>query len=60
MNAILTNWQTSLPGIALLVQAIYEMIVTKTIDVDLIMRGLAGLGLVAAKDWNVTGGSKSA
>ena len=59
MNAILTNWQTSIPGILILVQAVYSAITTKTLDWALIQQGLVALGLIAAKDWNVTGGNKS-
>ena len=57
MNHILDNWKTTAPGVVLLVLAALEVVGVKIPGVPsdpgtLIMQGLAGLGLIAAKDAN--------
>lgn len=58
MGGLMVNWQTSIPGFLSLAMAFWDMWATKTINVDVIKEVIIGLGLVAAKDWNVTGGTK--
>lgn len=61
----MTNWKTTLAGIAAIlvsIAAIITTIVNGTFDVNLIVTNgaaiLAGIGLLFGKDWNVTGGTK--
>lgn len=55
---MLTNWKTTIPGIIALVTVVWNSWQTKTVDWTNLQTALVGLGLVAAKDWNVTGGTK--
>lgn len=55
---MMTNWMTTIPGIIALIGAIWESWSTKTVNWDHIQQALVGIGLVAAKDWNVTGGDR--
>ena len=55
---MLTNWKTTIPGIIALVTVVWNSWQTKTVDWSSLQTALVGLGLVAAKDWNVTGGTK--
>lgn len=53
-----TNWMTSLPGVILVALGIIGM---KWANVDAVTGSAiitAGLGLIAAKQFNVTGGTK--
>ena len=56
---MLTNWKTTFPGVVALLTVAWNSWQTKTIDWQNLQTALVGLGLVAAKDWNVTGGTKS-
>ena len=58
MDFILMNWKTSIPGLLALLAVIWNSWQTKTINVQDVIAALVGVGLVQAKDWNVTGGSK--
>ncbi len=55
---MLTNWKTTIPGILALLSVLWNSWQTKTIDWANLQTALVGLGLIAAKDWNVTGGTK--
>ena len=55
---MLKNWKTSIPGIANLVLVAWNIWQTKTIDATTLQQALIGAGLVAAKDFNVTGDGK--
>ena len=55
---MLTNWKTTLPGLMALVIVIWNSWQTKTINVNDVLAALVGVGLVGAKDWNVTGGDR--
>lgn len=67
LRMMLTNWLTSLPGGALLahsVPALVEMVsgganITTVLQSPVLGEFLSGLGLLLAKDMNVTGGQKS-
>ena len=58
MSFILMNWKTSIPGVLALAAVIWNSWQTKTINVDDVIGALVAIGLVQAKDWNVTGGDK--
>lgn len=55
---MITNWKTSLPGLVTLLIVVWNAWQTKTINVDDVVAALVGIGLIGAKDWNVTGGDK--
>ena len=50
---------TSISGILALASVLWHAWQTKTLNWDDLQTALVGLGLVAAKDWNVTGGTKN-
>jgi len=52
------NWMTTIPGIISLVGVLWHAWQSKTVNWEDLQNALVGLGLVAAKDWNVTGGPK--
>lgn len=56
---MLTNWMTTIPGILLLARVAWDAWTTKTINWNDLQNALIAIGLVAAKDFNVTGGSKA-
>jgi hypothetical protein len=55
---MVTNWKTTIPGILNLGFVIYHIWQTKTIDATALQQALIGAGLIAAKDFNVTGDGK--
>ena len=55
---MLTNWMTTIPGILLLARTLWDAWTTKTVNWGELQDALIALGLIAAKDWNVTGGSR--
>ena len=55
---MLKNWMTSIPGLLLLARVLWEGWHTKTINWSELQDALIAVGLIAAKDWNVTGGSR--
>lgn len=57
---MLTSWKTTIPGILALLAVAWNAWQTKTINIDDVIAALVGLGLTQAKDFNVTGGNKSA
>jgi hypothetical protein len=56
---MITSWRTTVPGVAALLIVAWNAWTTKTINVDEVIAALVGVGLVQAKDWNVTGGSRN-
>lgn len=56
---MLTNWKTTIPGIGALLVVMWNAWTSKTVSWDDLQAALVGIGLVAAKDFNVTGGTKS-
>lgn len=54
---MMTNWMTTLPGLLLLARVLYEAWTTKNINWNDLQDALIGIGLVAAKDFRVTGGT---
>lgn len=55
MDWIARNWKTGIVGLGLLVVAVGHSFQTGTINMNDFMAVLAALGLVAAKDGNVSG-----
>lgn len=55
---MLKNWKTTIPGLLNLALVAWHMWQTKTIDTTTLQQALIGAGLIAAKDFNVTGDSK--
>jgi hypothetical protein len=55
---MLTNWKTTLPGILALTSVLWTAWQTKTLNWADLQTALVGLGLIGAKDFNVTGGTK--
>jgi hypothetical protein len=49
---------TTIPGILTLLSVLFHAWQTKDVNWADLQNALVALGLVAAKDWNVTGGSK--
>lgn len=56
---MLTNLKTTIPGVLTLIIVAWNAWQTRTINVDDVVAALVGIGLVQAKDWNVTGGTRS-
>lgn len=55
---MLVNWMTTIPGLISLVSVVFHAWQTKTVNWEDLQNALVALGLVAAKDWNVTGGTR--
>lgn len=55
---MMTNWMTTIPGVFTLLGVLWNAWQTKTINVADLQGALIGIGLIAAKDWNVTGGDR--
>ena len=55
---MLKNWMTTVPGVIALASVAWNTWQTKTLNWADLQAALVGLGLIAAKDFNVTGGSK--
>lgn len=56
---MLTNWMTTVPGVLLLARVLWDAWSTKTVNWADLQNALIAIGLVAAKDFNVTGGTKA-
>jgi len=56
---MLTNWMTTIPGILALLSVLWNAWQTKSVNWADLQDALIGIGLIAAKDFNVTGGSRS-
>jgi hypothetical protein len=52
------NWMTTIPGVLALVTVLWTAWQTKTLNWQDLQTALVGLGLVFAKDFNVTGGTR--
>ena len=55
---MLTNWMTTIPGILGLLSVLWNAWQTKTVNWNDLQGALISIGLIAAKDFNVTGGPK--
>lgn len=57
---MIKNWMTTVPGVLALLSVLWDAWQTKTLNFADLQGALIGIGLIAAKDWNVTGGSRGA
>lgn len=55
---MLSNYLTTVPGILALVTVLWNAWQTKTVNWEDLQGALVAIGLIAAKDWNVTGGTR--
>lgn len=55
---MLTNYLTTIPGILALLTVLWNAWQTKTVNWEDLQGALVAIGLIAAKDWNVTGGTR--
>ena len=54
----LTNWMTTIPGVLALLTVLWNAWQTKSLNWEELQAALIAVGLIAAKDFNVTGGSR--
>lgn len=57
---MLISWMTTIPGILSLITVLWNAWQTKTVSWEDLQGALVSIGLIAAKDFNVTGGSRGA
>ena len=55
MNSLVTNWKTTIPGVITLIGVLFNIWQTKTVDWSTLQAALVAVGLIGAKDYNVTG-----
>lgn len=55
---MMKNWMTTIPGVLALLSVLWNAWQTKTLNFADLQGALIGIGLIAAKDWNVTGGDR--
>jgi hypothetical protein len=55
---MMTNWMTTIPGVLTLAMVLWTAWQTKTVNWAELQGALIGIGLIAAKDFNVTGGDR--
>lgn len=55
---MIKNWMTTIPGVLALLSVLWDAWQTKTLNFADLQGALIGIGLIAAKDWNVTGGDR--
>lgn len=55
MGALMTNFLTTIPGVISLLIVAWNAWQTKTLNVEDLRQALVGVGLIFAKDFNVTG-----
>lgn len=56
---MMKNWMTTVPGILIALNVAWRVYQNKTMTHDDVVEILAGFGLIGAKDFNVTGGTKN-
>jgi len=56
--AMTKNWMTTIPGILALMTVLWNAWQTKSVNWEDLQGALVAIGLIAAKDWNVTGGTR--
>ena len=54
---MIKNWKTTIPGIITLIGVVFNAWQTKTLDWSSLQAALIAVGLIGAKDSNVTGGA---
>lgn len=55
---MLSNYLTTVPGILALVTVLWNAWQTKTVNWEDLQGALVAIGLIAAKDFNVVGGTR--
>lgn len=55
INSILKSWKTTVVGFLLIAAALYLMITAKSISTEAITLTTLGIGLIVAKDANISG-----
>lgn len=55
---MIKNWMTTIPGVLALLGVLWNAWQTKTLNFADLQGALIGVGLIAAKDWNMTGGDR--
>lgn len=55
---MLTSWMTTITGVLALLTVLWNAWQTKNVNWEDLQGALVAIGLIAAKDWNVTGGTK--
>lgn len=55
---MLTNWMTTIPGVLGLLMVLFNAWQSKSLNWEELQAALVSIGLIAAKDWNVSGGSR--
>jgi len=55
---MLINWMTTIPGVLALLSVLWNTWQTKTLNWEELQAALIAVGLIAAKDFNVTGGTR--
>jgi len=58
MGKLMNNPMTTITGVLALLSVLWNAWMTKTLNWADLQTALVGLGLVVAKDFNVTGGTK--
>lgn len=56
---MLMNWMTTIPGVLALLTVLWNAWQTKTVNWEDLQGALVAIGLIAAKDWNVQGGTRN-
>ena len=52
---MIKNWRTTIPGIITLIGVVFNAWQTKTLDRSSLQAARVAIGLIGAKDFNVTG-----
>lgn len=56
---MLMNWMTTIPGVLALLTVLWNAWQTKTVNWEDLQGALVAIGLIAAKDWDVQGGTRN-
>ena len=54
---MIKTWRTTIPGVITLIGVVFNAWQTKTLDWSSLQAALVAIGLIGAKDFNVTGGA---
>lgn len=55
---MLKNWMTTVPGVLALATVLWHAWQTKSVNWEELQAALVAVGLIAAKDFQVTGGTR--
>ena len=55
---MIKNWMTTVPGVLALLTVLWNAWQSKSIVWEDLQGALVAIGLISAKDWNVTGGTR--